>query len=163
MINAIKLLEYNQELRSVYLDKLSELPWEEIIKDRGASFPSLRDIYLHCVVCVDRYVNNILRGDPSLPRINYDDYDRVEKIREYVEQVESKANAYLSKVTPEELSRKVERTQRDGSTTIATVENYLIHLFQEEIHHLGELIALLWQIGIKPPHMGWIQYINKKV
>ena len=161
MINAVKLLEYNQELRYRYLDKLSELPWEEVVKDRGASFPSLRDIYLHCVVCVDGIVNNILQGIPSFPRINYDDYDSIEKIREYVEQVESKANEYLSKVTPEELSRKIERKRRDKPATLVTVEDYLIHLFQEETHHIGELIALLWQINVPPPHMGWIQYINK--
>jgi len=102
-----------------------------------------------------------LQGVPSFPRINYDNYDSIEKIREYVEQVESEANDYLSKVTPEELSRKIERKQRDGSTTRATVEDYLIHLFQEEIHHIGELVALLWQMDIRPPHMGWLQYINK--
>jgi len=161
MINAVKLLEYNQELRYRYLDKLSELPWEEVVKDRGASFPSLRDIYLHCVVCVDGIVNNILQGIPSFPRINYDDYNSISKIREYAKQVESEANKYLSKVTPEELSRRITRKQRDGSTTLATVEDYLIHLFQEETHHIGELIALLWQIDVPPPHMGWIQYINK--
>lgn len=161
MINAIKLLEYNQELRSVYLDKLSELPWEEVIKDRGASFPSLRDIYLHCIICVDGIVNNILQGVPSFPRINYDDYESIEKIRQYVDQVESEANKYLSKITPEELSRKIERKRRDGSSNRATVEDYLIHLFQEEIHHIGELMALLWQMGVSPPHIGWLQYINK--
>jgi len=161
MINAIKLLEYNQELRSVYLDKLSELPWEEVVKDRGASFPSLRDIYLHCIICVDGIVNNILQGVPSFPRINYDDYESIEKIRDYVDQVESEANKYLSKITPEELSRKIERKRRDGSSNRATVEDYLIHLFQEEIHHIGELMALLWQMGVSPPHIGWLQYINK--
>ena len=161
MTNAVKLLEYNQELRYRYLDKLSELPWEEVVKDRGASFPSLRDIYLHCIICVDGIVNNILQGVPSFPRINYDDYESIEKIRQYVDQVESEANKYLSKITPEELSRKIERKRRDGSSNRATVEDYLIHLFQEEIHHIGELIALLWQMGVSPPHIGWLQYINK--
>lgn len=160
-MNAIRLMEYSQELRHRYLDTLGELPWEEVIKDRGASFPSLRNIYLHCVVCVDGIVNNILQGNLSFPKINYDDYDSIEKIREYVEQVESKANEYLSKVTPKELSRKIERKQRDGSTATASVEDYLIHLFQEETHHRGELIALLWQMDVSPPHMGWTQYINR--
>ena len=161
MVNAVKLLEYNRELRYRYLDKLGELPWEEVVKDRGASFSSLRDIYLHCVVCVDGIVNNILQGVPSFPRITYDDFDSISMIREYASQVESEANEYLSKVTPEELSRRITRKRRDGSTIRVTVEDYLIHLFQEETHHIGEFIALLWQIDVRPPHMGWIQYINK--
>jgi uncharacterized damage-inducible protein DinB len=161
MIDAVKLMEYSQELRHRYLDTLSKLPWEEVIRDRGASFNSLRNIFLHCVVCVDGIVNNILQGNLSFPRIDYDDYDSIEKIREYVEQVESKANEYLGKVTAKELARKIEREQRDGSTAIASVEDYLLHLFQEETNHRGELIALLWQMDVNPPHMGWTQYINR--
>ena len=79
----------------------------------------------------------------------------------YLEEVESKANANLRKLTAEELSRRIERKRRDGTVVIATVEDYLIHLFQEETHHRGELLALLWQMNITPPHSGWIQYLNK--
>ena len=161
MIEAVKLLEYSQYLRHRYLETLSKLPWEEVVKDRGASFSSLRNIYLHCVAVLDFYVNHLIQGDTAYPRINYDDYDNVEKIGEYLEQVESKANAYLSKVTLEELSRKIERKQRDGSTITVTVEDILIDLFQEETHHRGELIALLWEMDVSPPHMGWTQYLNK--
>ena len=39
--------------------------------------------------------------------------------------------------------------------TKATAEDVLIHVFEEEIHHRGELIALLWQMGVEPPQMGW--------
>jgi uncharacterized damage-inducible protein DinB len=143
------------------LETLGKLPWEEVVKDRGASFNSLRDIYLHCVSVLDFYVNHLAQGDTNYPRINFDDYDNIEKINEYLEKVESKANAYLSKVTPEELSRKIERKMRDGTTIMVTVEDILIDFFQEETHHRGELIALLWQMDVCPPHLGWAQYLNK--
>ena len=42
-----------------------------------------------------------------------------------------------------------------GETVEVTAEDILIHLFEEEIHHRGELIALLWQMNIEPPLMGW--------
>jgi len=60
-----------------------------------------------------------------------------------------------------ELSRKISRTHKDGSITVHTVEDTLIHLFQEEIHHIGEFIALLWQMDISPPHDGWIDYLDE--
>jgi uncharacterized damage-inducible protein DinB len=28
-------------------------------------------------------------------------------------------------------------------------------VFEEEVHHRGEFIALLWQMGIEPPMMSW--------
>ncbi|MCJ7423988.1 DinB family protein [Candidatus Bathyarchaeota archaeon] len=160
-MEAVKLLGYSQYLRHRYLEALGKLPWEEVLKDRCASFNSLRNIYLHCVTVLDFYVNHLIQGDTAYPMINYDAYDNVEKINAYLEQVESKANAYLSKVTPQELARKIERKQRDGTTITVTVENILIDFFQEETHHRGELIALFWQMDVSPPHMGWTQYLNK--
>ena len=157
-MNTLKLLEYSQFLRHKYLETLSKLPWAEVIKDRGASFPSLRDIFLHMVFVVDAYINYVLQGNPNYPNINYDEYDSIEKVKKYMEDVESKANAYLSKVTPEELARKIERKQKDGSILHITVEEMLLDFFQEETHHRGELIALLWQDDVEPPHRGFIQY-----
>ena len=161
-MEAVKLLEYSQSLRHRYLDALAKLPWEDVIEDRGASFNSLRNIYLHSVAVLDFYVNHVVQGDATYPRINYDDYDNIEKINNYLEQVESKANAYLNIVTPVELARKIERKQRDGSTITVTVEDMLIDLFQEETHHRGELIALLWQMDVNPPHLGWSQYLHSQ-
>jgi uncharacterized damage-inducible protein DinB len=161
MVSVVKLLEYSQELRHRYLDTLAKLPWEEVVSDRGASFGSIRNIYLHMIGCVDGFVKSSIRGQFSFSRINYDDYDGIEKIRGYLERVESEVNEYLGTITEEKLSRKIEFKMRDGSTSTYTVEDWLVTLFEEETHHRGELIALLWQIDVDPPHMGWAQYITR--
>ena len=158
-MEAVKLLEYSQYLRHRYLEAIGKLPWEEAVKDRGASFNSMRNIYVHCVDVLDFYVNHVIQGDAAYPETNYDDYDSIEKVSKYTEQVESKANANLGRLTPAELSRKIERKLRDGSTLTVTVEDILIDLFQEETHHRGELIALFWQMDISPPHTGWSKYL----
>ncbi len=161
MVSVLKLLEYSQELRHRYLDTLEKLPWTEVVMDRGASFGSIRNIYIHIIGCVDGFVKSSKRGQFSFSRINYDDYDSILKIKGYLERVESEANEYLRKITEEELTRKLEFKMRDGSTSTYTVEDWLITLFEEETHHRGELIALLWQIDVNPPHMGWAQYITR--
>src|SRR5450759_1718599 len=132
------------------------------IHEAIGSFPSQRDIYLHIIFVVDAYINYILQGNPNYPSLNYNEYDSIEKITKYLEQVESKTNAYLSKVTPEELEKNIERKKKDGSTFLATVEDMLLDFFQEETHHRGELIALLWQMDVAPPHMGFVQYLRSQ-
>ena len=159
-MKTLQLLEYSQFLRHKYLETLSSLPWEEVIKDRNTSFPSLRDIYLHIIFVVDVYINYILQGNPNYPSVNYNEYDSIEKVTKYLAEVEFKANAYLSKVTLEELKRNVERKQKDGSTILVPVEDLLLDFFQEETHHRGELLALLWQMDVAPPHMGFVQYLR---
>jgi len=160
-MKVIKLLEYSQFLLHSYLDTFSKLPWDEFVKVRNASFDSLRDIFLHCIFVLDIWINHLVQGDAQLPGINFDDFDSIDKVREYMQRVESDANQYLSTVTPEELSRAFERKMRDGSVIQVTVEDMLIDFFQEETHHRGEFIAILWQMKIDPPHLGWGKYINK--
>jgi len=157
----VKMMEYSQYQLHRYFDAFSKLPWDEFVKDRGASFGSLRNIFLHCVEVLDRYVYFRILGNPELPRINFDDYDSMNKVKMYFDRIDTKVNEYFSKITPETLSKKVEIKYEDGTTALVTVEDMLIHLFQEEIHHLGEFIALLWQMKIEPPHLGWARYLNK--
>ena len=158
----VKLLEYNQFLNRKYLETISKLSWEEVIKDRSASFPSLRDIFLHVLAVTDGYINYVIEGKMNFPNLDFNEFDSIEKITTYLEQVEANVNAYLSKVTPEELSRNIEAKRRDGSTLEIPVEQMLLDLFQEDTHHRGEFIALLWQLDVEPPHMGFSQYVVKQ-
>jgi uncharacterized damage-inducible protein DinB len=62
---------------------------------------------------------------------------------------------YFESLTPERLE-KTYATQNDaGKTVVVTAEDVLVHVFEEEVHHRGELIALLWQMNVEPPLMSW--------
>jgi uncharacterized damage-inducible protein DinB len=142
-MKTLQLLEYSQFLRHQYLETLSKLPWAEVVKDRGASFPSLRDIFLHMVFVTDAYINYALQGNKNYPNVKYEEYDSIEKIRKYVEAVEADGRANLGKMTPEQLEKS---------------ETILLDFFQEETHQRGELLALLWQMDVEPPHIGFLKY-----
>jgi uncharacterized damage-inducible protein DinB len=62
---------------------------------------------------------------------------------------------YTASLTPEGLLKEYEVTNDLGEVVRVTAEDVLIHVFEEEVHHRGELIALLWQMEIEPPLMGW--------
>ena len=160
-LKIVQLLEYNQFLRKKYFHTIAALPWDEVVKNRDASFDSLRNIFLHCLA-VFEYGNTLLRENTAqFPHINYEAYDDIEKIRRYQEHVEENFADYLRQLTADELKRQVTRRYRDGRTIVSTVEDNLLHFLLEETHHRGEFIALLWQLNIKPPHLGWIQYLQQ--
>lgn len=37
----------------------------------------------------------------------------------------------------------------------------MTRVFGEELHHRGEIIAILWQIDIQPHDMGWLSVLKK--
>ena len=42
-----------------------------------------------------------------------------------------------------------------GAVFNLSVEECLLQTFTEQLYHMGELIALLWQLNIEPPQMQW--------
>lgn len=157
------LLEYSQSIRSRYLEKLATLPWDEVAKNRGASFDSLRNILLHTIDAEDRLVNYVITGrTKDWVSWSPEEFHDMDSIKKRARDTESKTKAYLSKLTPEELERKVEFSRPGVSPILIRVEDILIHAALENIHHFGEIIALLWQMDVEPPHMGWIGYLQGK-
>jgi uncharacterized damage-inducible protein DinB len=154
MVDVRKLIEYNEEVRHRYFDSLAKLSWGELTKNREASFHSLRNIFIHTLGAVDHWLDFLLNERPRVKR-GYDEYGTVEDIRNYMARVEARMRAYTASLTPEGLLKEYEVTNDLGQATHVTAEDVLIHVFEEEVHHRGELIALLWQMGIEPPLMGW--------
>ena len=103
------LLEYTHVLRNRYLEQLANLLWEEVVKSRGASFDSLRNILLHTLDAEDRMINYAIPGRLKdwAPQ-NPDEFGDIGSIRKRAKEVESKTSRYIARMTPAELERKME-------------------------------------------------------
>lgn len=156
------LFEYSQALRNRYMEQLATLPWEKVVKSRAASFDSLRDILLHTLDVEDRMINYVIPGrTKDWVSRSPDEFQDIDSIRKRAKEVESKTKNYVAKMTPAELERKVQYSRLGMPPVPVRVEDILIHAAFENVHHFGELIALLWQIDVEPPHMGWIAYLQR--
>lgn len=161
-VESKSLVEYSQVLRNRYLERLAGLPWEEVVKSRGASFDSVRNIFLHTLDAEDRLINYVIPGRvKDWVSRNPDEFKDLDSVRKRAREVEAKTKAYLSKMAPGELERKVEFSRPNTPSMMVRIDDILIHLALENVHHFGELIALFWQMDVEPPHMGWIAYTQK--
>ena len=161
-VDSRTLMEYSHTLRNRYVELFATLPWEEVVKSRGASFDSLRNILLHTVDAEDRMVNYVVRGRlKDWVSRSPDDFKDIASVQKRMKEVESKTNAYIAKMTLAELEGRVEYSRPGMPPLTVRVEDILIHVALESIHHFGELIAILWQIDVEPPHMGWIAYVQR--
>jgi len=160
-VDSKSLFGYSQELQGRYLEQLATLPWEEVIKSRGASFDSLRNILLHTIDAEDRLVNYIIPGrTKDWVSLSMDDFRDMDSIGKRAREVETKSRNYVAKLDLAELEKKVEMPRMGGSISVR-VEDVIVHAALENIHHFGELIALLWQMDLDPAHMGWLAYLQK--
>jgi len=154
MVDIKKLLEYNENLRHRYFETFTKLSWTEFTKNREASFHSMKNIFVHTLGAIDYWLD-FLQEQNVHSKKDYDDYKTLEQVKAYMEHVEKRMHAYLSSLSNEGLQKTYTIKGDDNKTRRITAEDALIHVFEEEVHHRGELNALLWQIGTDPPPMGW--------
>lgn len=152
-----QLFAYNHKVRSGYIEMLREtLTWEDLVKNRETAWLSIRNTLLHIIWAEDSWINYSIAGleDPRRP-FPFNDYQNWDSVTEYNGQVVAKVDEYLSGLGEPELGRKVSRVNNDGVRRTIAVRDVLIHVFTEELHHRGEIIAMLWQMDVQPPDMGW--------
>jgi uncharacterized damage-inducible protein DinB len=154
MVEVRKLLEYNEVVRHKYFECFTKLSWKEFVKNREASFHSIRSIFVHTLGAMDYWLD-FLQKQNLHSKKDYDDYRTLEQVRDYMERVEKRMRDYLNSQLIKKLNKTYRIKGEDNKTLRITAEDVLIHVFEEEVHHRGELIALLWQMGIEPPSMGW--------
>jgi uncharacterized damage-inducible protein DinB len=133
-----------------------------MIKNHETAWLSLKDTLLHIIWAEDSWINYSIQGleDPNRP-FPYSNYKSWSVIDDYNIECISKVNNYLSSLKPDDLYKSVSRINNDGIRRTTTVKDVLIHVITEELHHRGEIIAILWQMNIQPPDMGWLSVMKK--
>jgi uncharacterized damage-inducible protein DinB len=146
---------YNTYVRKKYLAAIQKIPTGELVKDRGASFPSLLDIFSHVFFAYrlwfkERYAGERLAED--------DEFGRKCRSLQDLEAEEAKMDPFIldfvEKLKPDDLARWIESSTK-GEVFRFNVRNMLWHMVEEELQHRGEMNALLWQMDIDPPITGW--------
>jgi uncharacterized damage-inducible protein DinB len=156
MIDIRELYQYSSSVRRRFLEKLETMPWESVTKNREASYYTMKDIMLHIIDNEDMIVNwQILgRGAQYKRARDWSEYDDMQMIRNHLDEVEKKTREYLNQIDDHQLRKRVNFTVRSGTFDLS-VEECLIQSFTEQLYHMGELIALLWQDDIEPPRTQW--------
>ena len=153
------LVLYNHRVRELFFEALAKLPWSEVVKPRGASFDSMRNIFLHLTIVEDRWVEYILPGrfkewfDPA-----FDDFKNLASLRDYMIRVEKSTRDYVNGVTPEKLAKEVVIPWGDTPNTKISIETALCHMVTEGLLHFGELSDILWQMDAEAPYLAFWRF-----
>ena len=144
-----QLFTYVADLRRRFLAKFRDLGWEEVSKNREATYNSMHDIFIHLLEVEDSYLHSDIPGKPW----RWGDRDPAffktfEDMEKYDREVADRARAFFRDLQPEDVVREIEI---EGWSRNATIEQVLLHTFLDEIAHIGELIGLMWQMDEEPP------------
>lgn len=162
LVDINELFGYNWHMRKEFLKSMSELPWQKLVESCGASFDSIRDIFIHSLQAEHFWIRNLTgKSTEGIFSTSFEKFTSIEAIKEYADNVEKETKEYLNTLTMEKLNSIFQFVGWDGKIRRHKVEDILIHVIEEEIHHRGELLCIYWQNDITPPHVGYLEYKSK--
>jgi uncharacterized damage-inducible protein DinB len=151
-----ELISYSSTVRAKFANKLAELSEEIVEKNREASYYSMKNILLHIIDNEDWIVNYaVFERTKEYKRRKWEEYSSMEMVLQHLHEVENKTRDYLGRVNEAELKRIINFELPSGKTFNLSIEECLFQSFTEQLYHMGELIALMWQENIEPPAMQW--------
>lgn len=153
----------NRRMRLKYLDTLSLLPERELLRDRGASFPSMLDIFVHVLDAYDFWFQKVLTGKETILTDGGKSIGSIDEARRIENAISGKVEDYMKRLEEKDLDRAV--TLPGGEIT-SRLGDICWHMVEEELQHRGELNALLWQIDVEPPigkYRDWVESQSGKV
>ena len=155
---------YNTRVRRGYLASFAKLSKEELLRDRGASYPTLLDIFEHVLGAYFYWIRGASTDNPTLPQVNPPPEGdssaptTLDLVSKEEEQIQSMVKEFLDGLVEEDLEKTFLIRHRDHKVSVRAM---LWHLVEEELQHRGELNALLWQIDVDPPIFGWDDWVER--
>ncbi len=155
---------YNAHVRRLYLNAILRLPQAEQVRDRGTSFPSLRDVFVHTLEAYWFWFHRVVRNSPQgLPEFQPGTMSPT-SLRNAVRDVDRMVLRYLDSLRENDLKKVIHATFTSKGRTVQkeiVVRDMIWHMVEEEIQHRGELNAIFWQMDRDPPVYGWDDWKEK--
>jgi uncharacterized damage-inducible protein DinB len=154
---------YLAEARRGYLETFSKLPPMELSRDRGASFPSLLDIFGHSQGALYFWMKDCARFEFPPQEADSSNPPGLADVQKDEKYIQAQIRRVMAELTGTDLDRTVHREKGKASTHDCDipVREVLWHLIEEELQHRGEINALLWQIDVEAPVFDWIDWAHE--
>lgn len=147
------LYRYHFRRLRAYCRTIWALPVKDRYQDRGSTFPSLVDIYLHILDdyrfwFIQAYTGESFQEFPLGIRLSRAGAERATR------DVERLVMNVVDGLRPKDLDRKFFIKVDRRSTTIRSM---LLQMIEGDLQHKGELNALLWQMDVEPPRVDLVR------
>ena len=154
------LFDYFKKEREKLIPVFKNMSEEEFTKNRGLSFDSIKNVFVHTIIVEDNWLHYRTVGLGEITK-RVEDFRNLQEIIEYMNEVDTKTNKFFKTITTNDFKKLVKRTKSDGEEIMYLLGDVLYHIPIEMIHHYGEIFAELWKINNNAPYYSYLEYAGK--
>lgn len=156
--HAQQMAEYNHWMNQKLYDACRKLTGEQLAENRGAFFGSILGTLNHIVVgdilWLKRFSSTglstleVMNTIPTPESLNSIVFNNLQDLKACREQLDNIILAFTQQITDSELQRVLTYKNSKGIVSNKMLFNLLMHLFNHQTHHRGQISTLLSQCGI---------------
>lgn len=154
------LYEYNAWANARSLEAAGRLTAEELVRETGGSFASVRDTLVHMMWAEWIWLRRWLGESP---RVTFDpaEFPDLAAVRARWAEVERGQAEFIEGLTDEALQRTLTYTNSRGEDWSYTLSEMMLHAANHATYHRGQLTTLLRQLGRQPASTDFLYYIDE--
>jgi uncharacterized damage-inducible protein DinB len=157
----VELFAYTRWANNRILEATAKLSGEELSRELGNSFPSIRATLVHIVgaewVWLSRWNGESPTALPAWLELLSN-----EAIRRRFEEIDAERRIYLEHLEEVGLNALIRYRNLKGDPFAAPLWQLLLHLVNHSTYHRGQVVTMLRQLGHSAPATDLVQFYRER-
>lgn len=144
------LLDYHYWARDRVLDAVEPLPHDQLTRDMGSSFRSIRDTLAHLYFAEWAWYSR-WQGNSPTAQLPVEMFPDLPAIRALWRDHEGKMRSFLETLGEEGINRRFDYKMLSGTPGASVFWHMFQHVVNHASYHRGQITTMLRQLGASPP------------
>jgi len=155
-----EFFDYNLWANNRLFEAAAQLPTDRYLEDYKSSHGGIHGTMTHIVAAQKLWVSR-WKGTPENTLLQGKDVASLLDLISIWERVSSDTAEFLKSLTDDRLQQTMTITTTSGKQFTNTYQQMLQHLVNHSSIHRGQVMAMIRQLGIRPPSIDLIAYYRQ--
>ena len=154
------LARYNEGANARLYESISQLDEAEYRRERRVSFASIHALLNHMLLADQIWMARFSGGGKTTPPLNTILCENFAELQQARRQQDKQIELFFEKVDDDFFRRPLRYTNSLGQERTDSAPLAVLHFFNHQTHHRGQVHVLISQTGAQPPSLDLHRILN---
>ncbi len=154
------LARYNRIANERLYEQCGQLDPVEYRRERQGSFGSIHGLLNHILLGDRIWMSRFAGGGNTTPPLNSILFDSFAELSSARAAQDEEIEAFFEKTDADFLPRQFRYTNNQGKDYVETAPVAVLHFFNHQTHHRGQVHVMISQTDVKPPSLDMHRILN---
>jgi uncharacterized damage-inducible protein DinB len=161
LLDAFRMLaRYNRIANERLYEQCGKLDLEEYHRKRRGSFGTIHGLLNHILLGDRIWMSRFAGAGNTTPPLNFILFETFAHLSAARIEQDASIEAFFEKVDADFLNRSLPYTNNQGKDYVEAVPVAVLHFFNHQTHHRGQMHVMLSQTDVKPPSLDMHRILN---